>query len=271
MVQAMAAVSEGAKGTIDVTTAGTRIGLFNAMARGGKIRFVADKGTFAKEKGVSGGFVVGKNFLDGAGRPDWSRIKGKKVSVDGTSFWGFLFDRYLAKNGLRADDLQMEDLPVTAIEAAFAQGSLAMAHLTEPWVSKVTSGGNAVLAVSDASLAPSAHFAAICFGPSLLEKDRAAGIRFMVAYLQGVRQYNRGKTARNIAILARNTGLDEATVRASAWPAIRNDGMIDPGGFVEFERWAKGKGLLDEVMLGNRLWDPSFVKEANRILGPEKP
>jgi len=271
MVQASAAVSEVARGTIDVTTAGTRIGLYNAMARGAEIRFVADKGTFLKEQGVSNGFVVRKDLLDASGRPDWHRIKGGKVSLDGTSFWGFLFERYVGKNGLRMQDFVVEDLPVTAIPAGFTQGTLAMAHLSEPWLSKVVRDGYAVPAASDASLAPSAHFAAICFGPSLLKKNREAGIRFMVAYLQGVRQYNRGKTARNVAIMVRNTELDEATVKASAWSAIREDGMMDPSSFVEFQRWAKGKNILDRVMLPAEIWDPSFVKEANRALGKTKP
>ncbi len=271
MVQASAAVSEVARGNIDVTTAGTRIGLFNAMARGADIRFVADKGTFLREEGVSNGFVVRKDLLDAAGRPDWNRIKGQKVSVDATSFWGFLFERYLAKNGLRMQDFVVEDLPVTAIPAGFAQKNLAMAHLSEPWLSKVVRAGDAVLAASDASLAPSAHFAAICFGPSLLKKNPEAGVRFMVAYLMGVRQYNKGKTPRNIAILVRNTELDEETVKASAWSAMRGDGMMDPSGFVEFQRWARGKNLLDKVMLPSEIWDPSFARRANGILGEARP
>lgn len=271
LVQPMAGVAEVAKGSIDMTQVGTRVGIFNAMGRGANLRIVADKGGFAGEKTATSGFLIRKELLDAKGKPDWERIKGRKVSVDPTSFWGFLFEKYLSRNGLKMSDFDIEDLPVTVLPGAFDQGNVAIAHVTEPWVTKITRGGKVVLLVADASLSPNAHFSGICFGPSLLEGNPEAGERFMVAYLKGVRQYNKGKTDRNIGIIARNTGLDSRSVAESAWPAIRNDGQMDISGFVEFQRWAKGKGYLDVVVPAEKLWDPRFVEQANRKLGGKNP
>ena len=271
LVQPMAGVAEVARGNIDMTQVGTRVGIFNAMGRGANLRIVADKGGFAGEKAASSGFLVRKELLDSKGKPDWQRIKGRKVSVDPTSFWGFLFEKYLARNGLKMSDFDIEDLPVTVLPGAFEQGNVAIAHVTEPWVTKITREGKVVLLVSDATLSPKSHFSGICFGPSLLEANPLAGERFMVAYLKGVRQYNKGKTSRNIGIIARNTGLDTRSVAESGWPAMRNDGYMDVSGFVEFQRWAKNKGYLDSVVPAEKLWDPRFVEQANRKLGGKNP
>ena len=46
------------------------------------------------------------------------------------------------------------------------------------------------------------------YGPAFLDKDPELGRRFMVAYLQGVKQYNEGKTERNLEILQNYTRLD---------------------------------------------------------------
>lgn len=271
LVQPMAGVAEVARGNIDMTQVGTRVGIFNAMARGANVRIVADKGGFSGEKAVTGGFVALKSFLDAKGKPDWDRLKGQRVSVDPTGFWAYIFEGYLNKNGVKLSDFVLEDLPVTSMPEAFRQGTVAITHLTEPWLSKILQEGNVELIVPDVNLAPTAHFSGLCFGPSLLEQDPDTGMRFMVAYLKGIRQYNKGKTDRNVEIIAKNTGLDATSVRNSGWPSIRSDGKMNVAGFVEFQRWAKKKGYLDSVVPAKKLWDPRFVNEANRRLALEKP
>lgn len=271
LVQPMAGVAEVARGAIDMTQVGTRVGIFNAMVRGAKLKIVADKGGFAGESAPTSGFLVRKDLLDGKGKPDWARIKGRKVSVDPSSFWGYLFEKYLSSNGLKMSDFEIEDLPVTALPGAFGTGAVAIAHVTEPWLTKILGQETTGLLVSDATLAPTAHFSGVCFGPSLLEGNPDAGVRFMVAYLKGIRQYNKGKTRRNIEIIAENTGLDTRSVADSAWPVMRSDGAMDVSGFVEFQKWARKKGYLDSLVPAEKLWDPRFVEQANRKLGGKAP
>ena len=50
----------------------------------------------------------------------------------------------------------------------------------------------------------------------------------MIAYLKGVRQYNQGKTDRNVEILAKYTEMKPEEVKQSCWIPMRSDGMIDP-------------------------------------------
>lgn len=272
MIFPTTAFGEVARGTIDISQIGTRIGPFNAMARGAEVHIVADKGGFPKgARGAYSGLVVRKDLLDASGKPDWSRIKGELLSIDPTSFWGFLNERYFQKNGQKYSDFRMEELPVTVLSDAFAKKKVAMATVAEPWLTRFLQEGHVVLCSSDGELAPNAHFSGVCFGPSLLEKNRDAGVRFMVAYLKAIRQYNKGKTPRNLEIMSRHTGLGIETLRACTWPALRSDGHVDPSSFVEFQRWCLGKKLADQVIVGKKTWDSSFVDEANRILGKPKP
>jgi ABC-type nitrate/sulfonate/bicarbonate transport system substrate-binding protein len=120
-------------------------------------------------------------------------------------------------------------------------------------------------------IVPGAQLATIVYGPTLLEKNRDAGVRFLVAYLQGVRQYNRGKTPRNVEIISKETGLDADLVREACWETIRGDGKINVEGVLDYQRWAVRKGLLDAIVPAEKFWDPSFVEAANKILGPPAP
>jgi hypothetical protein len=86
-----------------------------------------------------------------------------------------------------------------------------------------------------------------------------------------VRQYNRGRTARNLEILATTTALDRELLKVSCWQAIRGDGRINVESVLGFQRWAVRQGALDALVPAERFWDPSFVDEAVRVLGTAAP
>jgi NitT/TauT family transport system substrate-binding protein len=113
---------------------------------------------------------------------------------------------------------------------------------------------------------PDTHYALVRFGPNLLEKNPEAGKRFMVAYLKAVRQYNQGKTARNLDILAKHTKLDKDLLNTACWAQLRNDGHINVQSLIDFQDWALQRGLLDKKIPEDRLNDPSFLKYANEVL-----
>jgi NitT/TauT family transport system substrate-binding protein len=113
---------------------------------------------------------------------------------------------------------------------------------------------------------PDQQFAVLAFGPRLISGPPDIGRRFMVAYLQGVRQYNRGKTRRNVDLLVKSTGLQEDLVRQACWPAMRDDGSINLDRVLEFQAWAVKKGLQDRVVPPERFWDGRFTSHANKEL-----
>jgi hypothetical protein len=91
----------------------------------------------------------------------------------------------------------------------------------------------------------------------------------MAAYLKSVEQYNQGKTDRNLGIVAKVTGLEMEFLKDICWPPIRSDGRIEPAGLMEFQRWARDRGLLNRVLSESEFWDPRFIDSVGP--GPEGP
>ncbi|HZY45846.1 MAG TPA: hypothetical protein VFF70_13990 [Anaerolineae bacterium] len=87
-----------------------------------------------------------------------------------------------------------------------------------------------------------------------------------MAYLKGVRQYNQGKTDRNLDIVAKYTQQDREVVKDACWQAINADGQIDLNSIVDFGNWAVKNNLLDVAVPPAQFWDPSFIDYANGIL-----
>jgi len=88
----------------------------------------------------------------------------------------------------------------------------------------------------------------------------------MVAYLQAVRQYNQGKTEKNLKILAKHTGIDQGLLKKMCWPAVRNDGQFNVESVLNFQQWAKKRGYLDHLLTEKEFWDPSFIDYAIKVL-----
>jgi sulfonate transport system substrate-binding protein len=112
----------------------------------------------------------------------------------------------------------------------------------------------------------------VVFGPTILEDNRDLGNRFMVAYLKGVRQYNQGKTERNLEIISAFTELDSETLDAICLPTFTDDGRINfELGYATFQDWALARGDLDGALTKEELIDESFVDYANQVLDGNTP
>ncbi len=259
------------RGDLDVATGVLKIADFNAIARGAALRLVADKGHFESGACPVSAFVARPGFFDGMGGNGPERIRGARFAVVPLHFMEYALETLLGRNRMSLADLKLARIPGSAVAEAFGAGSLDLGELTEPDLSRVVGTGRAVVWKDLREILPGAQHSAIYFGPRLLVRDRDAGRRFMVAYLQGVRQYNRGKTARNLDILASGTGLDPELLRTACWSSIRGDGKIDVASVIDFQRWAVGRSALDAVVPPERFWDPSFIDEAGKVLGPPVP
>ena len=259
------------QGQLDVVVGILRIGTFNAIARGAPLRVVADKGHFEAGPCVPAAFVARRAFVE-AGSPDRpERLRGARVAARPLGFPEYLLEILLGRMGLALTDLRMIRIPEVMVAEAIANDSLDAGQLAEPDLTRVLKTGRAVVWKSVQEISPGAQLATVAFGPSLLERNREAGRRFMVAYLLGVRQYNRGKTDRNVAAISKETGLDPELVRDTCWQPIRADGQINVESVLDFQRWAVRRGALDAVVPPEKFWDPSFVEEAVKVLGPPKP
>jgi NitT/TauT family transport system substrate-binding protein len=137
----------------------------------------------------------------------------------------------------------------------------------EPWITRILQEEHVVLWLKANDIIPDFQYSAIYYGVNLLEKNPEAGQRFMAAYLKAVRQYNQGKTTRNLDILVKHTGLERELLQNACWPPIHGDGHINVESVLEFQTWAVEKGWLDTVVPANQFWNPRYVEYAIQVLG----
>ena len=162
---------------------------------------------------------------------------------------------------LRPEQIRRTTLPPIAVLQALDNGAVDFASASEPWLTHLRAAGHE-LVIRNEDILPNFPSAILAFGPTLLEKDRDTGRRFVRAYLRAVRQYNQGKTERNLAILGRATRMDRATLEQICWPSIRDDGKIDAQRVMLLQEWAQRRGWIKQVVPERGFYDSSFVAAA---------
>jgi NitT/TauT family transport system substrate-binding protein len=257
-----------ATGELDVLGDMVSLGLLNAIARGSALKYVADKGYLAADGCTYWTVMVSPTLAEGGEEINPAELEGQQVDAIVGSVEGYYLEQVLGPVGLTLDDIEIVDIPAPQVEAeALAEGSLALGFFAEPWLSRLLQAGQGVVWMPSEQVIPDFQFAAIIYGPTLLEQNPDLGQRFMVAYLKAVRQFNEGKSERNLELVAEFTGLEQELLMEACWPPLRNDGQLNTESILDFEAWALGEGLLDSMVAEEDFWDPSFVDYANQVLG----
>jgi len=260
-----------AHGDIDVYAGTVTAGLLNAINRDADIRIVADKGYFGASRHAYRAFLVRPDLVESGAINDPARLKGLRVAETPAGIMQYTLDVLLASVGLALDDLRFGDVPPAALMDALANGAIDIAPVSEPWVTRLLDSGAALIWKTGPEVTANFQYAVIAFGSSLLEEKRDVGNRFMLAWLQAVRQYNQGKTDRNLEIASSQTGLDVELLRKMAWPLIRSDGHIELQSVLDFQDWCVEKGFQDRLVPDDRIYDPGFVEYANTALAEPFP
>lgn len=269
MARASEALPALAQGELDVTNTNITSAFLNIMARESGIRIVAS--TAQETAGmdcVYNGLLIRKGALnvspENLSRDD---LKDLRFGVILTFPGGYFLDTLLKRYDLSVDDVAIVDLPGSAATlAALQEGAVDVVHFAEPWVTRTLAADLADVWLSQTSVMPEAQSSVIAFGPSLLEGDSDAGVRFMVAYLKGVRQFGEGKTERNLEILSKYLELDRELLMSACLPQIPGDGVILTQSIEDFAAWAADRDFIDQAITGDKFWEPRFVQQANEIL-----
>ncbi len=260
-----------AQGKIDVLSGTVNAGLLNAVARGSGVRIVADKGRAPTTGPPYTALVLRRDLAEAGVADEPERLRGMRMAAPKDSISGFVVDRALKQVGLGIDELETAYMPSPSRLEALQNERIEASYLAEPWLTRVLQAGHATMWLTDTDVVPGSQYAVVMFGPSLLEERPDVGRRFMVAYLQGVRQYLEGKTERNLQIVGRHTGLDAEILRKMLWPPMRADGNINVQSVLECQMWFLERGLLERELGVAEFWEPAFVQHAAEVLAPQEP
>jgi NitT/TauT family transport system substrate-binding protein len=257
-------------GQIDVGPYPFTSGVFNAIAQGTKVKYVADKGFLNPDSTcVTDVWAISKTVNDSGVLKDYSGLKGLKVvSVNGGVF-EYNLDTMLTQGGLTQKDVQLLTVNDSSARiAGLGSGSIDVAPLSEPWITRSQKDNSAVVWKPLAEVTPGFALGTIVYGPSMLDRGTDVGVRFMVAYLKAIQEFNQGKTDHNVALLAEFTKQDPAEIKAACWTSFKPDGKIDAAAMMKFQDWALQKGYITTALTVDQIIDNQFVDAANKILKP---
>jgi NitT/TauT family transport system substrate-binding protein len=252
-----------ASGDIDTFGGSASPGLFNAIAKGSHIHIVADKGRIVPGSCNSSAFMVRRDLYEDGTIRTISDMKGLKIMA-GSS------EQYTAVRSLAVGNLTLADVDIVNMDyptgvVALKNGAVDGGVLTEPYISEALNSGSAVVLLRGEQYLPDYPFP-LYYGPTFLDKDPALGRRFMIAYLQGAEQYNKGKTERNLEILQNYTHLDPVLLKQSCWLPIAKNGTLPYKPVMEYMNWLYTRGSIHEQLREDQVFDMSYVTYANGVL-----
>lgn len=249
----------------DIAVSGGQVspGLVNAIIQGAHVRIVADKGRASSDGCDSNGLVVRRELFESGAVTKASDLKGRKIMATSDQSYGI--SRILDMGNLTPDDVEIVNMDFAAGVIALSNGAIDAGHLTEPYLTQVNNSRSAVMLIPVKEYSPDWP-APLYYGPALLDRDPELGRRFMIAYLQGVRQYNQGKTDRNLDILQNYTKLERDLLQQSCWMPVAKDGDLPRKPVREYMDWMYANKKITQNLDDDQLFDMSFVTYANGIL-----
>lgn len=267
--QASEALALLVAGTTDIYAGTLNIGFLNVLSGTEDLRAVADRGHVEPgSKCTYQAILVRKDLFNGGEITSPADLAGQTISFSTGGPAAFILSSYMAQAGLTFKDIKTTNLnPLSEMEA-YANKSIAVGITAEPDLTRVLNAGDTVVLAKAEEVVGLFESGFVAFGKTLRIDHPDVGARFMAAYLKGVRQYNEGKTERNLQILAEATGETLDMLKTACWPAINNDGMIDFSGVAPFQQWAVDQSQLEKSVTADQFFDPSFVIAGQKLLNP---
>jgi NitT/TauT family transport system substrate-binding protein len=267
--QASEALALLVAGTTDIYAGTLNIGFLNVLSSSPDLKAVADRGHVQTGSNCTyQAILVRKDLYNSGEVTSAADLAGQTISVSTGGPAAFILDSYLSQAGLTFKDIKTTNLtPLTEINA-YANKTIAVGITAEPDLTRVLNAGTTTILAKAEDVVGLFESGFIAFGKTLRVDHPDVGARFMAAYLKGVRQYNEGKTDRNLQILSEATGETIQMLQTACWPSINSDGMIDFAGVEPFQQWAIAQGQLEKPVTADQFFDPSFLLAAQKLLNP---
>ena len=261
-----------ASGEVDIAGGISSASFFNAIAQGIDVKIIADKGHNADGKSYFT-FVIADDLAHEI--KDYSDLKGKRIAVSSEhGVDDYIFHQMLDHAGLTKDDVEFVLMPEFGnMMAAIENGSIDAALQIEPLITTGVAQGIHVRFGDATDYAPEAQIAMVLGSPQFMNEEKDVSLRFMAAYLKGVRDYNDafkkdiGKDE-IIEIMTKYTRLKDAAVWEDVYvTGLNPDGKMFIGDIRDqYELYKKNGAIRGEFKFDEAI-DTSLTEKAVEIIG----
>lgn len=264
----VANASEGLVGLatkqVDMSAGLVDTGSLNLIGQNQGVKIVADVGYITPDTTCPyTAFLVREEDPDYEPGMDMSFLDGDSIINWTNAVTEFALDKALQTSGRSIIDFKGENLGAPVRGEGLKSGQYGLAGMGEPWITRALKGGEVKVWVSLNELIPDGQQGTVWFGPTLTVDNPDLGVRVMRAYKRGVEQYNLGTTDRNLEIFAEFAKQDPAEMKTTCLQTIRPDLSVNMDFILEFEEWAVGLDLMDEVYPIGVLYDGRFIDAVN--------
>jgi NitT/TauT family transport system substrate-binding protein len=252
------------RGSLDVVVGSTSTALLNAIVRRSGVKVVADEGQILAHPPCNRQVLVADTaIIASGGLKTLADLKGQKVVYSDTGYESYVLEKGLASVGLTLKDVIVADVPDEALPDALGRSDLHVAYMSEPDLARAIGTGKAKAWQPLDGFVPGLQTSMVVFGPNLLTKDVDAGKRFVLANLQGIHEFQKRKTASNVATAAKISGLDASLIRKTCWPTYAKDGHIGWPSIEGIQRSYRARNLIDGTTTQDEFWTSTYVDYAN--------
>ena len=266
-IDANSALMSMTKGELDVLSGPVRSGIFNLMLRDVPLQVVADKGHSEPGPCTHEAFAAPVEIADRIAARGGD-VRGERFALLRGGITEHLVEELLTRRHAKLSDVELVQLPPGDYVTSVNRRIDAIRYVQEPNLTNFVSKGFMKIVATAEEVSPGHQHGVVMYGKRLLTDDRDLGVRFMRAYLRGVRSYNEGKTERNIAAISKHTKLPADLIRSACWLPVANDGRVRPEAMQPLLDWALQRDYLEGPIGVTKWWNPTFVDEANRTLSP---
>jgi NitT/TauT family transport system substrate-binding protein len=284
-IDGAAAVPSFVSGEVDIGGMTAAAGLFNSVAKGAPLVVILDRGHNRPGFGYTVTNVSQALYDQGLhSAADFAKLKGKRVGVGALgSINQYNVAVALAKAGLDpAKDVQWTfNVGQPDLMKMMGQNQLDVTDLAYQFGFFTQNNKWGPIVANGDEVAPDMAIADIVVRKDYLEKNRDVVIRWAMAYLQGVKEFNAAAVAPDqhmdiVDILARTTALNKPElIKAIAphWSYVNEDGMPPVDQIMKMQDFWSGDKFhyVEKKVTTDQLFDLSIAKEAKERLEREKP
>ena len=284
-IDGAASVPAFVAGELDVGGMTASAGLFNSVVKGAPLVVILDRGHNRPGYGYTVTNVSQELYDQGVhSMADFAKLKGKRVGVAALgSINQYNVAVALMKAGLDpAKDVQWTvNVGQPDLMKMFGQKQLDVTDLAYQFGFFAQNNKWGPIIANGDQIAPGMAIADIAVRKDFLAKNRDVVVRYAMAYLQGVKEFNAAAAAPDqhmdiVEILARTTALNKPElIKAIAphWSYVNEDGAPPVDEIMKMQDFWSGKEFhfVEKKVTREQLFDLSVAKEAKARLDREKP